>query len=511
LCNILSFQPHPSEELHPEFPSLEYKSPFGETVLDYVKVTEVDSVSLKVYYQRNQTDIGENDKDKIYNLIPLNAKIKKIKIQAFDSIEGTEALNKSLFSERALQLQETLYNENLLTEDVLVELNTQENWKVMRQQIDQNPSFQSLVERPQAAIRAYFNNHRTDSLSVKSLDAQRYADITVFLTYERWTQLEPKALLDKYDSLISSAKKLSYAQIRQLASIQEHYYEELISSNEEDDNKLVVSDEDKFSELKYKEALFNYLYRKSISEPEFIRLIGQIGSTPKIPKALLNKLIRINLIAVTKQLFGSRDLNLEVRNLICKAERDNFLYLKPLKEHEHQTRTRDLTLLSLDVIPKLIRYERNNSEIQDLIKKAELFHLITKAQHLRSTGNIAHLRTINKLMKTIWYEHVLKNELSDQGVIDYAMFFNLFKKYKYAKKIVRPLVEKENSNHQALMIWISLLVQEKTESELVNEIIEAKEILSPVEWIQLISSGSYLSYEFLERSELRHEFQKLIR
>lgn len=508
ICDIISITPHLAKEMNPAFPEFKYFSPFDQSISEYKKSTQVDSVSLKVYYERNQTTLDEDEIENINALIPLDAKVRKIKIEAFASIEGNAASNKELFKERARQFQRALKAEDLLTEDVTLELNTNENWDLMMQQIEEYPSFQSLQGNSKADIRAYFNNHSTDTAAVNALNNQRYAEITALLAYEKWTPLKPEDLLYKYDSLLSSKNKLSFSQLRQLGSYQEHYYETLISSKIENKNQLEVPQEARFSELLYKEALFKFLHEKSINETGFIKVIRQIGSTPKLSKALMTKLIQINLIAVTKQLFTFSDLSLDPADLNCKAERNNLLFIKPIKKHDHQTGTPDMIQLSLDVIPDLVRYQ-NDPDIKDLIHQAELYYWINKAQHVRKSGNIRQLSTINKLLNNIWNRHILKSELSVEERLDYAQFFNLFKKYDFSKDLIEPLVNTEKPNHLALMMWISLMTNENDEKEVEQEILKAKSILTKQEWATLVSSGIHLSNEFMERNEIRKTLQEL--
>jgi uncharacterized protein YkwD len=509
LCDIIAITPHPSSALYPNFPELSYPTPFVQTISEYKKTTRVDSVSLKVYYQRNQTRLEDSEIEEINDLIPLDAKVRKIKIQAFASIEGDVASNEALFLERAKRFQRTLKQEDLLTDDISLELNTQENWEVMERQIADNPKFQSLIGKSKEDIRNYFNKNSNDSVVSKALDNQRYAEVTALLAYEKWIPLKTDEILNKYDSLNSSSNKLSFTQIRKLASLQAQYYEGLISAKQEKSNALSIPNEARFSELLYKEALFNYLHRNSISETEFIRRIRTIGQTPKLSKGLQSKLIEINLIAVTKQLFTRHNLALDPSSLTCKTERANFLFLKPIKEHAHNSDESDLIQLSLDVIPELIRHQNNTPEIENLIHQAQLYYWIRKAQRIRNSGNIRQLYTINKLLNYIWNRHILKSELTEYNRIEYARFFNLFKRYEYSKELLEPLVKRENPNHQALMIWISLMVNDYPELEVEKEILNAKSILTEQEWSTMIYSGDYLSNTFLERNEIRKVLQGL--
>jgi hypothetical protein len=506
ICDVIPVVPYPGKRLSPKFPKLPFLLPqFGKKPDETINY-KGDSVYYEIYYKRNVTTLQGDDQLALLNLIPENSKVKKIKILAHASVEGSQAINENIFQTRADQILKFLDENDALLSGASLELETRENWPLMEEQISSTPELSDLQGKGKEVVRAYMNRNVNDSLCTELLQRQRYARVSLEFEDEQKKHETPAETLSLIKTTLAK-KVLTQADINKVVLLQRKYYHLLAGLGRESENELYLPDSISNAMLRYQAASFK-ASQNSIMDNQIHDMMVEIANMPGLPDAARAMCVNHHKTYLANELFRSGNQTLLDGAWNCPIERAAKLNLTSPKKHNHNPNKLPPFLIALDMIPELVRVYRKHSEYRAMTTQMDLFYLVMKAQALLDLNSYQVLPSVQALSHTLWLRHRKSFSLNDELTIEYALFFSLTYQPAHALELLKPLVERPSPNPQAWMIWLSLNQKKITELQLERELIKATSWMPVDLWLELIESEKYLSLSLLERPKLRQVWQK---
>ncbi|NOS92909.1 MAG: hypothetical protein HOP30_13375, partial [Cyclobacteriaceae bacterium] len=502
LCNIFSISPIPSQELNPPFPLLPFLLPRASSPIQKIISSQADSSAYQVYYQRGVTQLTEEDKKGLLEMVEEGTQISKIIIQAFASIEGNLTANEKLFKERAAAIQSFLEQEGVTSGNVEVMLHTKENWKDMRNQLQMDSALSNLSDRPESEIRNYINGQKENRQVVEWLDAQRYAWVNFELIRPVEKEETPQEILQQFNTLLIQPKP-SIQTINKLVALQKKYYNSLVVRNEPLANALAFPSDNRFAMLRYQQAVFRYQHQSDTDE-NFYSEIKEIHEIPGINSLLKKNCVEHHQTHLANEIYYRNSITPKYEEWNCPAEKNKSIYLIEPKIHHHDFNEFSVWIDVLDLVRKVSQTYQIHKEHRQIARQLDLYYLVNRSQLLLQENKFSYLPEVQKLAKDVWQRHVAGLQFSESEIIDYALYFNLTHQPSYAIQLLKPLVQRPQPHSRALMIWISMHTVEWGELKTEQEVLRAKEFLSKDEWRELVDSGKYLPLTLLERYKIRH-------
>jgi hypothetical protein len=502
LCNIFSINPIPSKELNPSFPPLPFLLPRASSPIQKIISAQADSSAYQVYYQRGVTQLKEEDKQGLLEMVEEGTQISKIIIHAFASIEGNLASNEKLFKERALTIQTFLESEGVTSGNVELILHTEENWKDMRQQFQMDSALSKLSDQPESEIRNYINSQKEDSQVTEWLNAQRFAWVNFELIRQVEKEETSQEILQQFNTLLIQPKP-TIQTVKKLATLQKKYYNLLVFRNEPLANVLTFPSDNRFGPLRYQQAVFRYQHQSETDE-NFYSEIKAIHEIPGINPLLKKNCVEHHQTHLANEIYYRNSITPKYEEWSCPAEKNKSIYLIEPKIHHHDFNGFSVWIDVLDLVQKVSQTYQLHKEQRQIARQLDLYYLVNRSQLLLRENKFSYLPEVQKLAKDVWQRHVTGSQLSEPEIIEYALYFNLTHQPSYAFQLLRPLVERTRPNPYALMIWISMHTMQWGELKTEQEVLRAQEFLSKEEWSELVDSGSYLPLTLMERYKIRH-------
>jgi hypothetical protein len=170
---LLPFQAHADTIPIPEY----------HVLTDEATITwqpKIDTLFNQIFFDRNETLVDTLQIPVILeNLRDPNKKLVSCNIFAFASVEGTEDINRGLYSLRAESILDIIRKEHPV--QVTAQVSTRENWSMFRFQI-KNTEYSYLADSSEAFIRDYLTSEKVLASIGKELDRQRY--VSVYMIFE---------------------------------------------------------------------------------------------------------------------------------------------------------------------------------------------------------------------------------------------------------------------------------------------------------------------------------------
>jgi uncharacterized protein YkwD len=508
ICTIVPFRPYPAKELSPEFPKLSFlPTEFGNVVADTTLHYTRDIAYYEVYYKRNETTLTDDDQQALLDLVPVNSKVKKIKVVANASIEGNSTINKKLFQNRANQIRIFLEMNDVLLSGATLELETRENWSLMREQISTTIELAELRGKNSEAIRQYFNQNANDSMCITLLQQQRYARVSYEVEFEEKKFDTPEETLVALNKLLAKTE-ITQREVYKAVSLQRKYHYLLGAIHDHPYSNLSVPDRALFAPLYYHEAVFAVHYY-NMTDDSIRNTMVSAGWQPGLSNTYRLQCARYNKIYLSNEIFYKGNHSLLDTRWTCYHERTAMLNLTNTGNHSESKHKVPPFIGALEMIPELVRMHQNNSEYAIMAKQMDLYYLVMKAQSLLALNDYYWLSKVQALSNQVWQRHVKGHLMSDEMTIDYALFFSLTHQKRHAIEALTPLVKREKPNPHAWMIWASLMQDEMSERQLERELLQATTWMPVNLWLELVESDRYLSLTLLERPVLRKQWRKM--
>ncbi|MBS1553307.1 MAG: hypothetical protein JSU09_00150 [Bacteroidetes bacterium] len=510
LCDIIDYHIQLTAELIPTFPILEYRFLAAIKPIDTVHKSTINEKFCKLYYQKNQTQLTPEDEQELLALVPDFSKVKTIKIHSFASIEGSLVRNQKLFNERGAAVKQFLERNGMLTTDAVLSLKTEENWELMNEQLrsdDVKRNRRRLAN--QNEIRAYANKNAGDSLIKSWLDQQRYSIISFELEKTEVKIDNAKDVLEAFETIVASGK-FTRTNLLKLEALQKRYYELLVLTHQQANSQLIVPSNLSSPNLIFREAEFMFLYR-GLSENEFHNKVKQVANLTGISAAVRARCIKYHQVLLANTIFGSGSETPTKDDWNCPFEKSQIMYLATLKKHQHKMTDYPPSVEALDLLLQLRKSYQTAPDKKELVRQLDFYYYVTRAQLLARTQQFKFFSEIQGLSSQVWHRFVKNAPHSDDEAIEYSLFFNLTHNPQFAVELLKPLVEREQPNPKAFMIWTSIVYDSGKEKETEDHLLDALRFLTPQQWVELATSGGYLPVTVLERIKLRQAWKELLR
>ncbi len=443
-------------------------NPYYEPDVDY------DTLKLKIYFGVGETQPESEDIGKIIEFVKKEGLvITKAYVNANASIEGSAKVNEMLFNKRAENI--TALFENEQDYHIQTILKTQENWDLFFMQI-KNTRFANLAYKDTAYIK-YFVKDSIDYFR-EMLDKQRYAQVNLFAVTKATRDKFKVFALNEYKKLIpqiieaqeKNKLKLANGLLEKAEAVQlflfDQYNRKKIGLNFV--NLLKIPDKDIFANLRFNRLMFDFKYvaeSSGIDETSFFNSIKTLSS-----KENICNLVFYNFVAYLINHYGE-DTETDYTdskkflNLIQKMGQNGIdnEYVKNINLHLNYLRTLEF-------------YESRE------FKRAR-----------KSLAFIAD-----------YYQK--KENISAETIVNVAEYYILFNEFEKAKKIVAPIANCSNPNHNALILYLKLHYMNYWEKNRTEEyyslLFEASKILSNDEWCGLFAGDCNISFQIFDYEPL---------
>lgn len=503
----------PSKLLETSYPPVTYIKPFKlQSVPDkYRTYNTYDTLHLRLYYTSGQTNLDSSKQIEIaksFNAI--KGKITSVQIAAFASIEGEKAGNDLLAKSRMDNFM-LLVKPYLDTITIQPKIIKQEQWRLFYKQLE-GTRLQFVKKMKPDEIRAYVNQHTSDTLLSYFLNQQRYLDVALTYRQEFKEKIKTKTSVEIYDSLKTEFYKYEKPKqelVNALEKAQFSVYLEwsLLDSTALQACVLRIPREEKYPIFTYNELVFKYTVQGSISDKTFYDSIHVFGNSKYFPAKSKNDLIYNNLVLIYKHFATYGDLN-ELMNYEAinnEAYRKSEFFLKKNKKGKSSNPNKlyQTEYFALKELPAFIalgkRVKAPDFHEDELWK---YYYVYT----IHSLYNFIPMHPeINKMLPGIKkYYHPNDAILTDSQCLELAYFYTAIDKYAVAKALIEPIATRTNPNIEALKLYVTLRYEDfEDDHEYIKYLTGEYSRLGKTEWCDLWFNPNYLNFLLLEDLRLK--------
>lgn len=506
LIGVHIVAPLPSETVIPQPVLPPFLSAKGENASETESVVHRENqVRQKVYYERGKTVPAGNEVEAMLAQLPPERLVKKIAIHAYASVEGNPEENVRIFQKRADHLLEVLRQYKVTTGDVVLGLDTRENWALATTQLGDSLGLSSAE---QSEVRKFFNDNRNTPAVARLLDEQRYSEVTLELTHPEKINFTPDTLVNRFNRIMASPN-LKSEQLMQLQRLQLGYYRMLREKGSSKDFALLNIPEKGMGDLQFNRLMF-LIEERLITGTEWLSELHKIGETQKLTTPASAFLIYNNLAFVFNHNFYSGDIDEYFpADTWQSVERSTHaLHFKKIRSKKKDPRSTDLILLQL--VPTLVKHLNRSGANADIIKKLSAFYLIRLINEYQKISEIKHASGITSLCRQFYRQHLATAELSDDERLRWSLYFNQFSERELSLLLLEPMVRRESPHPDGYKIWISLH-HHKDHEWLAEQLLAAAKFLSRDDWQELVSSRQFLPLTILEDYRVRQIYQANLR
>jgi hypothetical protein len=483
---------------------LPYTSPV--TAQQKSRVTlSIDTVKARVYYKRGEINPNEDQITPMLEQIPIDRKVKHIEMVAYASVEGNAEINAKLFEQRGQALKQILAAEGLVNDSVTLRVRTQENWKLYFEQAN----FPDLAYTPQQVdqIRESINKQVGDTILNAWLDNQRYGEVSLIFERSQVLPVTADSLVTRFKNILSKTPRNQPGKfLFDLTRIQRGFYYLLDEAGEQRRwSELFIPASPAYASLRFNATLYR-LHAGLIAENDFFRWMQENGFSQPRSRALVG-LYRFNARAyVANHYFGSGDLaNSDDFNYASYRQKVlDFRNVKKIFKDEPDPRPLDLVMLETTFPLLLEQYSIENSAVYH---DARRFYIVEYLNIAKETGLGEKTPRVKRYLSELWNNYLSKEHFSDQETIEWALFFNLWDEPMRSERLLARVVKRAEPNHFGLCLYLS--VQERLGADdMEQQILDAANVLTDAEWIDLLTSRTYLHISVLESFRIRKLYQQ---
>jgi len=500
----------PGELLETPFPSLELTNQFKSQIIpDKYKIyTTYDTLNVKLYYASGQVIIDSLKQSEICDRFnAIKGKITSVQILAFASVEGDKASNDQLAKLRMDNFM-TVVKPYLDTITIQPKLIKQEQWRLFYKQLD-GTRLQFIKKMQPDAIRAYVNQHTSDTLLSYFLSQQRYLDVALTYRQEFKEKIKTKTPIEIFDSLrIECAKYVKPRQdlLAALERAQLAVYHEWSQTDSTASNHPLLQDTEKYPALKYHQLMFEYTVLGSISDKVFYDKLHVLGRSKYFPARLKNDLVYNNLTLIFRELNTRGHLNelMNYDDIDDAAYRKGEFFLKKQKPHVNKSIAFYQTeYYALKEFPTYIslgkKLQVNNQTENDLWKYYYVYTIHSLYEFMPLHPEI------NRMLPNIKkYFHPNDEVLTDTQRLKLAYFYTALQKYDIAQLLIEPIATRPEPNLEGLKLYLTLRYDDfEDKHEYTTYLIREFSRLGKTEWCDLWPNPHYLNFLLLEDLTLK--------
>ena len=428
-----------------------------------------NSKPFRTYFEKNQYTFNDDTLKTILDSIKIeDNEITSIAINAYASVEGNKELNEKLFTKRAKELISVLEKK----QDSLISMNivTEENWKMFFEDI-KGTQYDHLKGKDTNEIRKFVNvnSHELEPILAK----ERYAMMTLMLMPKANDRNSIDVAINDFRKILYSKdkilKEINPIALKKAEKIQMFIYDKYPSS----DLKNLVSAnvkvplEPRFAPIIFNKLMFDYLFAE-------------------------NKIKDDSLLRGFKKLMDMKyqDPKLDYNYKACIINnKDNEYFAK------YYTSDMATDLAAKSETMKADTSSREELQLLSHFSKVKSVYLRTPDKLKSAEEDIEY---INK-----YYE---KRVPDDGTKYSLAKLFILFGRYNYATKILESFINKENINHQALILYTKLKYYNnigKPMDDVVQLILDDEDRLRNGEWCGMFIGPCNINSNVFENETIR--------
>mgnify|MGYP001372201171 CR=1 FL=1 len=463
ICNIVSALSVCGKPMINSLPKLPYFD--NLTPVTYSPKLKPAIKRIRVNFGKNETDNNSTVIEEAINELNLNHhEIFMANIEAFASVEGTLKGNKKLFIKRAEGVLKRF--EEHQDSSINYKLKTQENWSMFFNQID-TTNLAYLKELDTLEIRKYVN--KNNAQLEHCLSKQRYAYITLYT--------RPKI---NNNNLILFAKenfknivrfnKFTTTNIKKLTEIQQFLYDKVSKGLLHSDSVFLEYpvEREKLVQVRFNELMFNYRYKKNISDTE---MYYQFEAMNKIPHN--NEHITFNF----KSAFFNARINKGIKKRI------------------------DNTSWMISKMQKL-----NFSEDTIYPFKLHKNHLIINRYYTHQGGRLSP--TIKALSFIKKHYDALLDTMSEEFKFKLAKYYVFAKNYHWAMERLKPLAEIPDYKRPVYILYLKVYNNLKAYSpeyyDINLKLTDAVDKLTNDEWCDLFIGMCNINFHIFDDQSLKN-------
>ncbi|MGB5926773.1 MAG: hypothetical protein WBH03_01295, partial [Cyclobacteriaceae bacterium] len=308
------------------------------------------------------------------------------------------------------------------------------------------------------------------------------------------------------DSLVNKIGKrsdLSKSECEDLEEAQLAYYHHIATKDSLLSQSLItIPFAAGHPEFRYHESLFKYLVLKNISDHELFDTWHEIGFSKYLPRRLKNDLLYNNNVLIYNNFFNVTS-NSIVDQLSCYESRKKNFYFEDM-----DVKSCDQFYVKRDnyyVLSELAQFIKQQRKVNGDSLTHELWRFyyrnIIKTLYEEIPLNIefkTHLKGFKK------YFHPDDSKLTEEERLKFAYFYSSIKVFPPAKKIIEPLVYKDNPKAEALKLYIVLKYYDYGSNRIFNEFLMTMFVkLGKYEWCDIWHNPAYLNALLLEDLKLK--------
>ena len=388
--------------------SLTYKSKKITNTTDKF-VTKYKQLKFVIPFQKNKSEYSTEDIKPLYDSLKLtDFNIKKIKIQAYSSIEGSLVRNLELQKKRANSIVKSL--QSFQKPDIVTEISSSENWVEFLNDITKS-KYKSLKELNKKQIKQKVVGAVSKELEVY-LKNHRKAVITLDLEKkDKYKEMTTSTLISTFNQLVKEEN------VKEALAVQKSLFEKI--KQEKSPNRLwqlTIPKQVKFVPVLNENNMFKYLYNLGYSKTVFDDLKKLEKLDPK------NKRIKYNLIVV--------------KFIIWK---NNWM---PIKMSDFKSE-----------ILKLKTYGIKQNLIDRMLVN---FHIVKAKKNLKERKYDAKDESMEFIIDT--YENF---NLSDYDYLSLAQFLNFYSNKDEAIEVLYDKVRTITIDEDLLFYYLNLTITDK--------------------------------------------------
>ena len=372
---------------------------------EYSPNSELYILTFKVPFEKGKYEYNINDIKPIFDkLKEPDFIIRKAKIEAYSSIEGSEDLNKELQQKRAQSIVNVL-NEMQKT-NFEIEIFTADNIDDFKKDIKKT-EWSFLADLPPEQIKKYINDNSLVNQLESILQKHRYAKVTLEVLFKIDSFNEEKFVIDRFNKYI---KEENYAQALR---VQKYIFKNILKNKYSSDavEKQIIPKRAETAGL-----LMNKLWLKMY--------VNKIPISPEICKEI-EELYKLN----------PQNDYLKFNYCFCKFNFDDFTNEQNIKNLQKEIYSLYRTSIFYKTIDAL--------NLEFYLKVISIIDSVNSLSPL-IPASLDSIKSILKLTKVNW-----------QNSLKLAQLFIQRKDYKLAIEILEPWISYPNIFGELIFTYIS--------------------------------------------------------
>jgi len=456
----------------------------------YNPIIKNDTLKLKYFYKVKQINPSDSLLAKIEKILTDSTIIiQKVIINSFTSIEGNDSINYRLINERAQYLSK-LFKPTIGDNKIFI--SSKLNYGLIKDQYLRTRFFPFLDKNDSMWIKR-ITMPDTISFFQNLFDSQRFVTLTIITTKKPTTELLCKEAIKNYSQIFSKSREnrrrdynylMPSKTLNKIQNIQYYIFTNCKScSNEFIENMPVIVDDRNKQKPNADQGW--YLYRN-----KQLFLIQQYFLEGK------NELIfqKLNSLIKTKDSSIVYNFYAFIANQITEKNREDY--------YTHYLDYKILKI-AIDYAEKYCTYESYRS-----------FTYFMHSMYIHANIAVSFFDNsiFNESLKYI-FSYLRDEKFPEEHLIKMAYNYLYFNSDIRAEALIRPFLKNYTEHKEAYTCWLKMnykLPEPMYPDYDYSELMEAAQILTPNEWINLFKGQFHINMQYLDYEPLQQLYCKML-